>query len=183
MHSVTLYITIDHPDDNVERQLVKKYEEQIKNWNKQAKCRYRDSGFDLFVPHDIKVSTDEVIKPITIDHHVRIACYSTLTNEPKPYYLYPRSSISKTPYRMANNVGIIDSGYRGHVIAKVDDTRRWSLEKVNEKDCIKEGTRLFQVCSYNLLPFDHIKLVAKTNVIMDPDISNRGEGGFGSTSI
>ena len=33
------------------------------------------------------------------------------------YYLYPRSSISKTPLILANSVGIIDSGYRGNIKA------------------------------------------------------------------
>ena len=33
------------------------------------------------------------------------------------YYLYPRSSISKTPLRMSNSTGIIDAGYRGEIIA------------------------------------------------------------------
>ena len=32
------------------------------------------------------------------------------------YYLYPCSSIVKTPFKVANTVGIIDSGYRGEVI-------------------------------------------------------------------
>ena len=30
------------------------------------------------------------------------------------YYMYPRSSLSKTRLRLANSVGIIDAGYRGH---------------------------------------------------------------------
>jgi hypothetical protein len=33
-----------------------------------------------------------------------------------PFYLYPRSSISKTPLMLANHTGIIDSGYRGNLI-------------------------------------------------------------------
>jgi len=34
--------------------------------------------------------------------------------------LFPRSSISKKALRLANSVGVIDSGYRGEVIAKFD---------------------------------------------------------------
>ena len=37
------------------------------------------------------------------------------------YYLYPRSSIIKTPLRMSNSVGIIDAGYRGNIIGCVDN--------------------------------------------------------------
>ena len=33
----------------------------------------------------------------------------------------PRSSISKTPLRMSNSVGLIDGGYRGEIMASVDN--------------------------------------------------------------
>ena len=36
------------------------------------------------------------------------------------YYMYPRSSLSKTKLRLANSVGIIDSGYRGNLIGMFD---------------------------------------------------------------
>jgi dUTPase len=35
------------------------------------------------------------------------------------YYLYPRSSLSKTSFQLANSVGVIDAGYRGNLMAKV----------------------------------------------------------------
>ena len=34
--------------------------------------------------------------------------------------MYPRSSLSKTMLRLANSVGIIDAGYRGHLIGMFD---------------------------------------------------------------
>ena len=37
------------------------------------------------------------------------------------YMLVPRSSISKTPLRLANSIGIIDKSYRGKVMVKVDN--------------------------------------------------------------
>ena len=41
---------------------------------------------------------------------------------PKGYVglLFPRSSIFKTPYRLANCVGVIDSGYIGEIMFKFD---------------------------------------------------------------
>ena len=36
------------------------------------------------------------------------------------FYLHPRSSISKTKLRLANSTGIIDAGYRGHIMAMFD---------------------------------------------------------------
>ena len=41
-----------------------------------------------------------------------ISCENT---DGKGYFLFPRSSISKTPLIMANHVGIIDKGYRGNI--------------------------------------------------------------------
>jgi len=84
------------------------------------------------------------------------------------YYLYPRSSISKTPLRMSNSTGIIDAGYRGNIIAKLDNIS-------NEEYKIEKGTRLFQICSPSL---DEIEL----KVVDKLSITTRGTGGFGSTS-
>jgi dUTPase len=85
------------------------------------------------------------------------------------YYLYPRSSICKTPLMLANHTGIIDSGYRGHIMAA---TR--CLGGAYE---IEQYTRLFQICAPTLcrvfvVLVDEIEL---TN-------SERGTGGFGSTN-
>jgi dUTP diphosphatase len=43
-----------------------------------------------------------------------IKCWSP---EGKSYYMYPRSSIYKTPLILANSVGIIDAGYTGELKA------------------------------------------------------------------
>ena len=50
------------------------------------------------------------------------------TNELCSYYLVPRSSISNTPFIMANSIGIIDAGYRGFIKAKI---RNCSLQIEN----------------------------------------------------
>lgn len=85
---------------------------------------------------------------------------------PCGYYMYPRSSISKTSMRLANSVGIIDSGYRGHLIAMVDTEPNTSLKKYE---------RYFQICAPNLCPI-FVKMVDQ----IDTNTS-RGSGGFGST--
>ncbi len=120
-----------------------------------------DSGFDLYVPADITVQPGETA---TIDH--AILC------EPKflgGYYLYPRSSISKTPLRLANSVGIIDNGYRGSIMAKVDN-------RGTEPFTVRRGERLFQLCHPSLLPLT-VRMVEAVNVHTE-----RGAGGFGSTT-
>ena len=85
------------------------------------------------------------------------------------YYLYPRSSLSKTPLIMGNHVGIIDNGYRGQIMAAVKNFS-------NEPYIVKSGTRLFQLCIPNLQPFQ-VKIVEEVNNTV------RGIGGFGSTNV
>ena len=48
------------------------------------------------------------------------------------YYLYPRSSISKLNIRLANSVGIIDSGYRGKSIRSLFRHNGYKLYLVDE---------------------------------------------------
>ena len=72
-----------------------------------------DSGFDLYAPSDIIVPAKSTAR---IDLGLIVEPQFT-----GGYYMYPRSSISKTPLRLANSVGIIDNGYRGHLIAAVDN--------------------------------------------------------------
>ena len=87
--------------------------------------------------------------------------------KPTAFYLYPRSSISKTNFRLANNVGIIDSGYRGNIGAYFDC-------KCNTK--IVKNQRLLQICSNTLEPF-YVVLVDNLN------ITERGKNGFGSSGL
>jgi dUTP pyrophosphatase len=89
------------------------------------------------------------------------------------YYLYPRSSLSKTPLRLANSVGIIDAGYRGNLIVALDHINR--DYKNEETYTIENGTRLVQICSPSLESFD-FKLVNELSE------TKRGAGGFGSTN-
>ena len=70
-----------------------------------------DSGSDLFCPKDILVKSGETVKTD------EIRCEALEDNRNNvSYYLYPRSSIVKTPLRLANSVGIIDAGYRGNIM-------------------------------------------------------------------
>jgi dUTP pyrophosphatase len=118
-----------------------------------------DAGYDLIVPERIVVPARALA--FTIDHKVRCAADSS-------FFLVPRSSISKTPLRMANSIGIIDVGYRGNLMAKVDNLS-------NEDYVIDAGVRLFQMC----LPSLATPVVTFGSVAVDTE---RGTGGFGSTS-
>lgn len=167
-----LVFTVDHPDKIVEEELIAKYQKKIYELE-DNKGKYKDSGFDLLVPELLNIDEDDT--QTTIDHAVKAVCYSYPELEPLPFYLYPRSSISKTPFRMANSVGIIDSGYRGNLLAKVD-----VLGSKGPKNIGKQS-RLFQICSHNLLPFKNIQLVDKSDKRFRKNATSRGPSGFGST--
>jgi len=137
-----------------------------------------DSGFDLFVPKN--TTFDCELESKFIDMKIKtemVYCeFSTNTFYPTAYYLYPRSSLSKTPLIMSNHVGIIDSGYRGSVIAAF----KWAPSKNNDSSCnnVNEGTRLVQICHPSLCPI-FIKIVTEEELSR----TERGSGGFGSTGL
>ena len=124
-----------------------------------------DSGIDVFF------TEGETIEPHTtklID--LQIQCEAVLSTDNTrniSYYLYPRSSIYKTPLRMANSVGIVDAGYRGNLKAAVDNIS-------DEPYTVQAGQRLFQICSPTLDPLSLVRV----NELSE---TSRGSGGFGST--
>ena len=159
---------------NFYKSKIDKHNEKIKN------SPYPDSGFDLFTPtyHEIKGrnSVSSIgYSSIKIDMNVKCSMkMNTMNNIIRPvgFYLYPRSSVSKTPLRLANSVGIIDSGYRGSIMAVFDNVSKDSY-------CIEKHTRLTQICSPDLRPII-VELVDKLD---DLGSTERGENGFGSTGI
>jgi len=87
-----------------------------------------------------------------------------------PRYMHPRSSISKTPLRLANSTGIVDSGYRGPLIGMFDCiTPQYVVERFD---------RLIQVCAPGLMPI-FVELVDRLEDLGAETV--RGEGGIGST--
>ena len=139
---------------------------------------YPDAGFDLYCPQSIPVYPGIMCM---IDLKIKCAMYNSKASASEngsikkkylSYYMYPRSSISKTPLRLANSVGIIDSGYRGNLCAAVDNIQTDPFQ-------VTIHQRLFQICSPSLTP-----LIVK--VIDDVDYfeeTSRGHGGFGSTGV
>ncbi len=137
-----------------------------------------DSGLDLFVPEDITIACGETK---FIDLQIKCEMVNTfLDNKNSSYYLYARSSISKTPLILKNSVGIIDAGYRGNIIAAVnyvptcEDLKQVASGESPNMYTIKKGTRLVQICAPELQPFSF----EVVNTLTETD---RGEDGFGST--
>jgi len=141
----------------------KMYEEHIKTITNMNE----NSGFDLLIPNDYDNKNKD---QITIDHMIS-AMVMDENNNRCGYWMVPRSSISKTNFRMANSIGLIDPGYNGNLLAKVD-----VIKQTSNPILITKGSRLFQICSADLKPFKKIHFVESLPKTI------RGNGGFGSTN-
>ncbi len=118
-----------------------------------------DAGLDLFIPEEITIPPHETV-PLPLS----ISCESEGNI---PYLMIPRSSISKTPLRMSNSIGLIDGGYRGELTAFCDNIS-------DESYTVKVGQRLFQIVAMDGSPIE-------LTLVDELSDSSRGEGGFGST--
>lgn len=170
-YTYVLYVLCE--DDELKAQYVNKYT--------NGDCEHdglhtgTDSGFDIFAPEKTIIPSGSVAfvnqkikcKMVKRRRPNRVV-YDRGEEIPTGFYLYPRSSISKTPLLMANSVGIIDSGYRGNIIAALRN-----LDSLNPH-VISKHQRLVQICAPDLSPFDIVFVD-----LMDE--TSRGEGGFGST--
>jgi len=143
-----------------------------------------DSGFDLFTNNDTSldlhqtklVDTGIQCKMVKIEYYGR-----ELIETPSGFYMYPRSSIYKTPLILHNSVGIIDSGYRGNIklpmcYFKPVNSSQGVSNLNTQQYTIKKHTRLVKICAPDLSPF-------KVELVSELDTTERGEGGFGSTGI
>lgn len=151
--------------------LLKSLNDEVKSmYSDVARIRFAswedrgDAGLDLYCPGDLELLPGQTK---CIDFKIQCEGQSDTDGRNVSYYLYPRSSIAKTPFRLANSVGIIDSGYRGNLMAYVDNTS-------NEVQHIQKGQRLFQICGPHL---EHIHL----ELVEELSDSERGNDGFGST--
>lgn len=153
---------------------------KVKRLNENAvlpkKAHATDAGFDL-------VATSR-----EIDKYGNIVYGTGLAFEiPEGYagLVFPRSSISKQDIALSNCVGVIDSGYRGEVMAKFRPTsmaketyskmngEHWFCFRRFGKD-YKVGERIAQLI---IMPLPETEF-EEADELSDTD---RGEGGYGST--
>ena len=142
---------------------------KIKPFNKDIHKMYEnhnhfhqgDSGLDIYIIENQIINPGE-----TIRLHLGISCENL---DSKSYFLMPRSSLSKTPLRLANSVGLIDAGYRGEIMAAVDNIKDFAYE-------VEIGQRLFQIVAMDgsAIHFELGDHLSETT---------RGAAGFGSTGI
>ena len=172
-------------------QLKEQYKEAIVKHNTKLQTDpFMDAGFDILSP-PLGKNCSYSYSPIKIDFQVKCSAYFFKNelnelNETKPtytgYYMYPRSSLSKTRLRLANSVGIIDSGYRGNLIGMFDClsiANKGALCECEYDYIVKPFERLVQICAPNLCPI-YVIMVDTEEELSEQTI--RGGGGFGSTN-
>ena len=176
-----LYMYVSSDDE----ELRKRYREAIVTHNsafqscsQQGGHGHCDAGFDLFNPTEHEICGGCTAK---MDHKVICSMKYFSPGDLEfsvGYHLYPRSSTgTKTPLRLSNSVGIIDSGYRGNIIAVFDN---WSPRAnwENNSHTVEAYNRVVQICPPNLTYPMRVTMVENTEALGH---TARGVGGFGST--
>ena len=115
---------------------------------------------------------------------------------PCHFDIRPRSSISKTPFRLPNCTGTIDETYRGIEYQHEDIISFWTGDTLGcyldyhpqlgikgRKSHIDAGDRLLQVIAPNLDSILHIKLdfTEENCIFWSEVVGNKNRGGFGSS--
>lgn len=159
----------------MELYIKRNFEDSEGYYNNHGFGKPGDSGLDLFFPEDVVIPAKSTV---LVDLKIACEMRKLVTHNLEDgnsmelynyisYTLVPRSSIYKTPLRMANSIGIVDSHYRG--------TLRTPLDNIRDEDyLIKKGTRLFQIVAFSGEQF-------KVTIVDKLSETERGEGGFGST--
>ena len=97
---------------------------------------------------------------------------------------FPRSSVSKYNLVLANCIGLIDADYRGEVLLRFKYI--WQPEDYKIRtDNLIEGTvnplKLYykgdKICQLKVTKVENVEFI----LVNELDLTNRGEGGFGST--
>ncbi len=158
------------PSDQTE--LLELYTQKIEKHNQKV-CLdpHPDAGFDLFCAEGELIMMGYQASYINFRVKAQMIRANGNSIQTEAFYLYPRSSLSKTPLMLANHTGIIDSGYLGFLIGAFRNLSTVSDYVANKHD------RLIQVCSRDLTPF-LVELVVDEAEL---GITSRGDGGFGST--
>lgn len=92
--------------------------------------------------------------------------------------LIPRSSLSKKGITMTNSVGVIDSDYRGEIMASLMYTMSAEPFNFSTEEYIRKYDRIVQLV---IVPIALPQVRKFDPSIADWDDTIRGSGGFGST--
>ena len=159
------------------------YKKHIENHNNSIlNDEFPNSGFDLFLPKDKIFDIELYSTMINFEVKTEMVYYDKHQgySENSAFYIFPRSSLSKTPLMLSNHTGIIDCGYRGWL----QGAFRWlnsipvKLTNVPNEYILEKHTRIIQICHPSLCPI-LVELVNEEDLTQ----TSRGSGGFGSTGI
>ena len=155
----SFYKILYSDDQNITIPYIKVFKDD-KNAIIPSKCRQSDVGFDLTIIKEVKNMNSNTVM---YDTGIKL-------DIPNGYYveIVPRSSISKSGYILANSIGIIDQSYRGNLYI--------ALTKINQDATIELPWKCCQMIVKKQI---YGKIVESTE---DFSNTNRGIGGFGSTS-
>jgi dUTPase len=156
-----------------------------------TKARYSDAGYDLTIISEYKrLSKNTAIYDTGIQLEI-----------PNGYYveIVPRSSISRSGYILANNVGIIDQGYRGNLyIALTRINAEADADGCTGAGADAAGVNIDDLAEWRL-PWKCCQMIVKKQIysklVLGGDLkgdegcvsgigkSARGAGAFGSTGM
>lgn len=122
-----------------------------------TKAHATDAGYDLYAVSKAYDDVGNVVYGTGIAVEI-----------PRGYVglVFPRSSIARTSLTLSNSVGVIDSGYRGEIMAK------FRISKIGTE--YQRGERVAQLI---IIPYPEIEF----EEVEELSDSDRGTGGYGSS--
>lgn len=114
------------------------------------------SAFDLRIAQRLVLKPGEIQK---VGTGIKVA-----VPEGMGLFIIPRSS---TQFELWNTVGLVDTDYRGEIFLKIHNKSREAI-------LLERGDRVAQAC---LIPVVRVVFDKVNNL----DVTERGDGGFGST--
>lgn len=128
--------------------------------------------------HDTDAGMDLVATSYEYNEKLHCHVYGTgiAVEIPEGYvgYIFPRSSNRKTESYLTNHVGVIDSGYRGEIMAsfKTRDFKEGEIQQLYKP--YEVGDMIAQLI---IMPYPKVEFIE----VPELSSSDRGEGGHGST--
>lgn len=121
-----------------------------------------DAGFDVKARTEVVIPPKETVMiPTGICVEIPVGMVGLL---------FPRSSISKTPLRMCNSVGVIDTGFTGEIKVPLQNTHHNLMTRINQYD---------RIAQLVIVPLSDVSI----EIVDELEDSERGNGGFGSTGV
>lgn len=185
-----LTIFVDNDDQTLKNKYIEAAERHNNKWlNDDELPQFYDAGFDLFTPNNsLSIDVNNMYSPGLVKIDFQVKCCAQICKYLSdgfqvptiytPFYTYGRSSISNSPFRLANNQGIIDAGYRGNLIGKFDQQNKDTPHVLSNYLVANPYSRLLQICAPKLMPI--LVQVVDSFDQLGPRTS-RGDNGFGST--